>query len=120
MMKQCSGFCPLVRLELPCLTRRKYTNNTLPRIRSEFRQSLNTINDVVTCLMFAFLTRRIDTGKGAVDRDDVFGSGVTFGMCTSPCFGRIFKATMWLKRAGKGRDEERTKLLGGTDGRYTW
>jgi len=69
MMKQLPGLIPLIRSKLPRLPGRHHTNYPIPRVGSEFTESLNGVDDEVPRLGLRFSAGGVDVCAFTVDRD---------------------------------------------------
>lgn len=91
-MEQRHRLSPLVRFKLPRLARRQHRNDTVPRVRSEFRERVDAVDDVIPRLRFTLLAGGINVCVRAVDGDDVFRARIAFGGCTGAGGGRVFES----------------------------
>ena len=94
MVEQGSWLVPPVRTELPRLARGHHTDNTLPRICTEFLQCVSAINNKVS-LDFATRARGL-RGRGgrhatSVDVDNVLSAGIPSRCGTLTCRFRRLK-----------------------------
>jgi hypothetical protein len=94
MVEQLPRLIPFIWSKLPCLPRRHHAHDPVPRVRSEFSQSLNGVYDEVSCLRLGFSAGRVDVCAFTINRNQVFRARVAIGSCAGAGFLGGFK-TVW-------------------------